>query len=212
MQAGSLSMTIKPFPNGPFEVNTYLVIEGNDALIIDPGAGILPLLGEIKKQGLSVCAFLITHPHIDHLDGIPHLRNLFPSVPGYIAEDALSEISKVSIQAKMFGVKDPGLFHIENTVKGEDIFQIGPFRIKPFATPGHCSGSLSFLIDGKLFSGDALFRETVGRTDLPGGSMSILRKYIEKKLFTLPDETIVFPGHGEETTIGHEKRYNPFFS
>lgn len=212
MQAGSLSMTIKPFPNGPFEVNTYLVIEGNDALIIDPGAGILPLLGEIKKQGLSVCAFLITHPHIDHLDGIPFIRNLFPAVQGYIAEDAVSELSKVALQARMFGVKDPGSLHVENTIKAEQIFHLGPFEIKPMITPGHCPGSLSFLIGGNLFPGDVLFKETIGRTDLPGGSIVLLRKSIEKKLFCLSDETSVFPGHGEKTTIGHEKRFNPFFS
>ena len=204
-------MTVKSFANGPFEVNTYLITDGNDALIIDPGAGILPLLGEIKKRELGIRAFLITHPHIDHLDGIPALKNLFPSVPGYIAKDAVPEISKVSLQARMFGVKDPGILHIENTIKSEEILHIGPFSIKPLSTPGHCPGSLSFLIDGSLFPGDVLFRGTVGRTDLPGGSMAILRKSIEKKLFTLPDETPVFPGHGEETTIGDEKRYNPFF-
>lgn len=204
-------MTIKSFANGPFEVNTYLISDGIDALLLDPGSGILPLLGDIRKQELNIRAFLITHPHIDHLDGIPHLRNLFPSVQGYISEDAVPELSKIALQARMFGVRDPGHVHIENTITSEEIIQLGPFEIRPLTTPGHCPGSLSFLIGGNLFPGDVLFRETVGRTDLPGGSISLLRKSIEKKLFTLPDETRVFPGHGEETTIGHEKRFNPFF-
>lgn len=205
-------MKIKPFTNGPFEMNTYLLTNGSEAILIDPGTGIIPLLGEIKTRDLTLVAVFVTHPHIDHLDGIPHITKIFPDVPRYIAKDAIPHLPGIHNQARMFGVRDPGTIEFTHTLSGDEIVTAGSFSLTCFSTPGHCIGSISFLAEGNLFPGDVLFRESIGRTDLPGGDITALRKSIEKKLFTLPDSTQVYPGHGDPTTIGYEKKHNPFFN
>ena len=203
-------MVINSFENGPFGVNTFLLTEGRDSILIDPGAGILPLLEKIKEQNLNLLSFLVTHPHIDHLDGVPLIRKIFPDTPGYISKDGASELSNIPYQARMFGVKNPGSLCFENELQAEGTLNIGPFSIRFCSTPGHCPGSLSYIVCGVLFPGDVLFRETVGRTDLQGGDTSLLFNSIKEKFFTLPDSMPVYPGHGPRTTIGHEKQYNPF--
>jgi glyoxylase-like metal-dependent hydrolase (beta-lactamase superfamily II) len=205
-------MKIKLFTNGSFEMNTYLLTNDSEAILIDPGTGIIPLLGEIKNRSLNLAAVFVTHPHIDHLDGIPHVKNIFPDVPRYISKDAVPLLSHVQNQARMFGVKDPGIIEFSHTISGDQVITTGSFSVTCLSTPGHCVGSISFLIEGNLFPGDVLFKESIGRTDLPGGDITALRKSIEKKLFTLPDATPVYPGHGEATTIGYEKKHNPFFT
>lgn len=205
-------MVIKPFINGPFSVNTFLLIDGNDAILIDPGAGIRPLLEEIKSLNLHFLAFFVTHPHVDHVDGVPFIRELFPDTPGYISNTGIGELQHIPLQARMFGVKNPGLISFENGLPSEGTLETGPFSIRFFSTPGHCPGSLSFIVNDNLFPGDALFSGTIGRTDLPGGDMTLLLDSIERKIFTLPEAMPVYPGHGTGTTVGYEKKHNPFFN
>ena len=203
-------MNINLLENGFFSVNTSLLIDGNSCLLIDPGSGSLSLLDKISAMHLNCCGILITHPHIDHVDGIPILKLKIPDIKVFIAEDAVPHLADIPYQARLFRLPVPAPIQYDTLLKDEGLIQIGPFSVQYFLTPGHCPGSLSFLIERSIFTGDVLFYESIGRTDLEGGDFTLLNNSIKEKLFTLPDDTTVYPGHGESTTIGWEKKNNPY--
>ena len=205
-------MKIEVYTNGALEVNTYLLIRDKNVVMIDPGSGVLPILGEIKDRGLNLSSVFVTHPHIDHLDGVPLVKKLYPAAKCYISEEATPMLQHIHSQARLFGLKDPGKIQFDGTLEATGTLTDNGLKINYFSTPGHCVGSMTFEVEGNLFSGDLLFKESVGRTDFVGGDMDLLRNSIEKKIFRYPDKTAVFPGHGEPTTIGHEKTNNPYLS
>lgn len=200
--------------NGPFMVNTYLVYDENamKGFIIDPGSDIGPLLDHCDGNRITVESIIATHTHIDHIAGVGEVQRRY-GIPFYCSEREKDFIQNVSVQARMFGVKDPGIPKIDRFLPDSGSVKLGGYELELFHTPGHSPGSLSFYSreNSIVFSGDALFNMSIGRTDLPGGSYEELIRSIEEKLFTLPDETTVYPGHGPSTTIGSEKRMNPFF-
>ena len=203
-------MNITTLENGAFGVNTYLLAKESFCLIIDPGSGILPLLDQINNEHLTCIGIFITHPHIDHVEGIPLLKCKMPSVHIYISAEAVPHLSDIPYQARLFGLPIPDQILYDISLKNEGTIQIDSFSVQYFSTPGHCPGSLSFLIDGSLFTGDVLFKSSIGRTDLKGGSYPLLSQSITEKLFTLPESTQVYPGHGAPTSIGWEKKNNPY--
>ncbi len=202
-------MKITVHPNGPFMVNSYIVSKNKSAVIIDPGTDTSFFIKTIKGSNLKLEAILATHGHIDHVQGVNELKKEF-QVPFYMNSKDMSLLNGLSMQANMFGVKDPGKISVEGELpSGGDMEFIG-LNFEFFHTPGHSKGSVSIRIDDTLFAGDVLFKYSIGRTDLPGGNFNELISSIKNKLFILPDSTKVLSGHGPATTIGTEKKQNPF--
>jgi glyoxylase-like metal-dependent hydrolase (beta-lactamase superfamily II) len=204
-------MEIFSHPNGPFVVNTYLIVNNGKAIIIDPGAGVKPIVNKIAVDGLSLEAIIATHGHIDHVDGVNVVKEKF-DVPFYANEKDLELIETVQMQARMFGVKDPGRIIIDRNLPCEGLLNIADLDLELLYTPGHSKGSVSIKIGETLFSGDTLFNFSIGRTDLPGGDYEELINSIKTKIFTLTESTVVLSGHGPKTTVGRERKMNPFFS
>lgn len=208
-------MKIKRFEVGPFAENTYLLTEGNDALLVDPGFSnekeFKQFRSELANSGSLLKAVLLTHAHIDHVLGLPAVLKAF-DVDVYLNHTDLTPWNNISQQASMFGLQADNLDFIPNELPGNGTLSIGSFRMDLLYTPGHAPEHVSiyFEDDNVVLAGDTLFRQSVGRTDLYKGDSDLLKKSIREKLYMLPDETTVYPGHGTVTTIGEEKRENPF--
>ncbi|MGL4370819.1 MAG: MBL fold metallo-hydrolase [Spirochaetota bacterium] len=202
-------MITEIYENGPFLVNSYLLFEGKTSLVIDPGKGSASLIDQIRKKVAAPEAILITHPHIDHVEGIPLLKEAFPDIPVYMSFEAADHLSEIPLQARMFGIPAPGKIICDRKLPVSGSLSLGLFQIEYVSTPGHCPGSLTYYIGGALFTGDLLFQGSVGRTDFPGGDYSLLCESI-LTLYNYPDETPVYPGHGGQTTIGEEKKFNAY--
>ncbi|WP_217595386.1 MBL fold metallo-hydrolase [Cohnella sp. GbtcB17] len=205
-------LTFQAFLLGPLQTNAYVVIDAarTRAIVIDPGTADPALLR--KVAGLQVEAILLTHAHFDHIGGVDELRTKW-GCPVYLhplekdwltdpAKNGSARWSDVTAPIK----SGPPDHSLEDGMKLQLIGET--FEVRH--TPGHSPGSVSFVCGDLLFAGDALFRRSVGRTDLPGGHQDTLTKSIRSKLYTLPDDTLVLPGHGPSTTIGEEKRENPY--
>ena len=199
---------METYVNGPFMENTYLINNGLDAILVDPGEGILEYLSSINKYNIK--AILLTHGHIDHIDGIKY----FLDKDIYVSKDELDFFTNPSksLYAEYggnipFDVNKLNLHLIEN----DQILDIIGYKIKCIATPGHTIGSMCFLFnDSFLISGDTLFQVGIGRTDFLTGDFKMLIASLDK-LKNLPDNTVVYPGHGVSTSITFEKKYNPYF-
>lgn len=207
-------MKIFMYPLGPLQTNCYVI--GNEdtgeALIIDAGAGPDALLS--KARDYKVKAILLTHAHFDHISGLNSIRQA-TNAPVYIHRSEQSWLKDPDLNGSSRWptvaektICEQAEFELED---GQTL-ELAGFSIKVLYTPGHSPGGISFLIDQHLFCGDALFAQSIGRTDLPGGNYSQLMQSIQNKLMVLPDETICYPGHGPKTTIGSEKLYNPFIT
>lgn len=202
-------MKVYTLANGPFMVNSYLVVNEKSGIIIDPGSGIAPLLNKAESEDIKIEAIIATHGHIDHIDGANKAKAA-ASAPFYISSIDLPLVENVQMQANMFGLPQIGAITAEKELPVSGNIKIAGLDLALFHTPGHSKGSVSILIEDCLFSGDVLFNYSIGRTDLPGGDYAELISSIRKNLFIMPDETRVLSGHGPETTIGAEKRSNPF--
>jgi hydroxyacylglutathione hydrolase len=204
-------MDVTVLENGPFMVNTYLVVDdGGKAFLIDPGNEINPLLDKITNEGIELVAIVNTHGHIDHVMGVNAVKDRF-GIPFYLNELDVPFLDSILVQARMFGIPDPGVITVDRNLPESGEISVADLTLRLLYTPGHSQGSISILIEDTLFSGDALFNFSIGRTDLPGGNYQQLINAVNEKIFVLPDETIVLPGHGPETTVGKEKKFNPFF-
>ena len=200
---------------GLYETNCYILRRdktAEDCLIVDAGLDCGPLIDFLRQQKLNPAALVLTHGHIDHIAGVNLLREKFPGLKIYIhmhdadmLEEPLSNLSAMTGAAFVTGSAD---FTLQD---GDAIEQAG-IKLLALHTPGHTPGGISLYSaeQGVVFSGDALFADSVGRTDFPGGSMTQLVSGIKDKLLTLPDETKVYPGHGPETTIAREKAHNQY--
>lgn len=201
-------------PMGSMGANCYLYTcrATKKAVIIDPGAEGKKIHRWILEKGVKVDYILLTHGHVDHIGAVDELKGLLGDVlVGIHAGDAemLTDGKK-----NLSGYMGQSLVQKEADIllqDGQEIM-VGNERLKIISTPGHSPGCVCFLSSEGLFSGDTLFAGSIGRTDFPGGSLDQLLNGVKKKLLILPDQTRVFPGHGEETSIGEEKRDNPFLS
>ena len=199
----------------PFEENTYLVwLAGRpDAVVIDPGLEPEAILDALRAEGLTPAAILNTHGHADHIAGNEAMKQLAPDAPLVIgAGDARLLTDAEANLSAPFGmpiVSPPA----DRTVKEGDVVEAAGMKFEVYDVPGHSPGHVVFVLRGEpcwVFGGDVLFRGGVGRTDFPGGSADRLFAGIRAKLFTLPPDTVVYPGHGPVTTVQHERRTNPF--
>lgn len=209
-------VTIKTFVFNPFQVNTYLLVnERNEGLLIDAAnytkeedAVLTEYLG---KYNIKLTHHLLTHAHVDHILGAAYLEKQFGLLP-VTHSKSLMFLESAKEYGSVFGLQvQPVTNPVSFLDDGED-FLFGNIEIKALHCPGHADGSLCYYLKNEniLFSGDVLFAESIGRTDLPTGNMNVLLSSIREKLFVLPEETKVYPGHGEPTTIGHEQKHNPF--
>ncbi len=198
-------MRINIFSLGLLATNSYLLDNNGQALVIDAGGDPAPILDVIKKDNLSLTAILITHRHFDHLYGVSALQKAGGGCPAYVPGGDAPLGSLESI----WGM--PPVPEFEET-PFDDTLDLPGFEVRVLRTPGHTPGGVSFYFPeaGSVFTGDVLFYRSIGRTDFPMGNQQALLQSIRQQLFTLPDETVVYPGHGPETTIGDERRHNPF--
>ncbi|MBC7188009.1 MAG: MBL fold metallo-hydrolase, partial [Calditrichaeota bacterium] len=179
------------------------------AALIDPGDEAELLLAAAGRLGLTLEVVLLTHGHIDHVGAVADvLAQTGCKVCAH--RDEAEMLRTLELQARLFGLPAPEEVKVDVWLSEGDEVAFGNLALRVLHTPGHTRGSVCFYHDGVLFSGDTLFRESVGRTDLPGGSDRRLLASIRDKLLVLPDEVRVYPGHGEPTTIGDERRLNPF--
>ncbi|MFD1884121.1 MBL fold metallo-hydrolase [Paenibacillus wenxiniae] len=205
---------IETFSLGPLQTNAYLLVaeDSQRAVVIDPGMNPGSLIRRIETLQLEIEAILLTHAHFDHMGGVQELRQLVNS-PVYLhdLEAEWMTNAKLNGSANWPQVTPPITAEpAEHALdEGQKLELIG-HTFTVYHTPGHSPGSVSFLCDKHLFSGDVLFRMGVGRTDLTGGSERQLVDSIRTKLYRFADETIVYPGHGPRTTIGAEKASNPY--
>ncbi|MCL1939010.1 MAG: MBL fold metallo-hydrolase [Candidatus Azobacteroides sp.] len=209
-------MQIKIFEFNPVSVNTYLIYdETKEAALIDCGASSKREQDELKEyihsQGLKIKRLLNTHLHFDHVLGNRFIFDTYGIKPQY--HEADDSMPNLRMQAGMFGFPiQYESISAERFIGDADIISFGNTALLALLTPGHSPGSLSFYDekDHCVFTGDALFQHDIGRTDLWGGNEEILLHSIRTKLLTLPDDTILYPGHGPSSTIGEEKQHNPY--
>ena len=182
-----------------------------EALVIDPGDEIARVLEILARHGLKVKAIVITHAHIDHIGGAQKLKQA-TGAPVYMNQNDRELQKMLDLQAAWLGTRAPEQVEIDVEAKEGDCLAVGAAEFHVLHTPGHTQGSIALWIpsERKLVAGDTLFRDSIGRTDLPGGNGRQILRSIHDKLLPLPDETVVIPGHGENTTIGREKQFNYF--
>jgi hydroxyacylglutathione hydrolase len=194
----------------------------HDAVVVDPGDEVDRLLEIIARHKLNIRAIVSTHTHIDHVGGLAALHRA-TRAPVLIHDADLGLYRNLDVQAQWLGIPTPEKLVLRDFVKEGDVLDIGSFLVRVLHTPGHTPGSISLVVErshnteqagrsqaSRLIAGDTLFHGSIGRTDLPGGSFPQIIGSIKEKLLTLPDHLIVYPGHGETTTIGAERENNPF--
>lgn len=206
-------MQIVQIPNGVFVENTYLVIDERAAAcaIVDPGEEAGLILHKVEQSGARPVAIWLTHAHVDHVLGVPRLRAA-TGAPVLLHPDDRPLYDRVPQQAAAFGLRADPLPPPDGAWAHAEELRVGGLRFAVRHTPGHSPGSVSLVGEGVVFAGDVLFQGSIGRTDLPGGDYQTLIDSIERELLVLPDSTIVYSGHGPQTTIGAERRANPFLS
>ena len=182
-----------------------------EAIVIDPGDNVVQILAVLEKHVLKVKAIVITHAHIDHIGGAAKLKAA-TGAPVYMNENDQELYDHLDMQAGWLGMKTPSRTEIDVQAREGDSLKLGGAEFHVLHTPGHTQGSISLWIpaENKLVSGDTLFRDSIGRTDLPGGDGRQILESIHTKLMTLPEAAMVIPGHGPNTSIGREKEINPF--
>lgn len=202
------NVIIETIPVGPLGTNCYVV--GSEAtlegMIIDPGDDAGKIMGVVRAKKLDIKVIVLTHGHIDHVNALPQVKEATGAPVAVHADDAgFLKGHRDSIM----GMPYPDVA-VERLLQGGDKLVIGGLDFLVLHTPGHTPGGISLLGPGVVFTGDALFNDSVGRTDFPGGSHQQLLNGIFTKLMVLPDSTVVYPGHGPASTIGAERRGNPF--
>jgi hydroxyacylglutathione hydrolase len=189
-----------------------------EAVLIDPGDEVADLLSFAASQKLAIRHILLTHAHVDHVTGVAAARRALGDVPVYLHKDDLFLYERVVESGRMFGLTVEPQPPIDVFYSAGQVIPFGQYEARPHHTPGHCPGGVCLQIGKKgevgqdLFVGDTLFAGSIGRTDLPGGDYNTLIGSIRTVLFAFGDEAKVYPGHGPNTTIGHERRTNPFLT
>lgn len=205
-------MKITKYLTGIITVNTYLVYDEDtrEGFIVDPGAYCPQLTKEARKEGVDIKYIILTHGHGDHIGGVAeHLRD-FPDAKVVAHEAEAEMLANPEYNVSKDCCRREISMSADIYVKDGDTMKVGNMELTFIHTPGHTKGGMSIYTDGYLFSGDTLFRASIGRTDFYGGDFGEIIRSIKEKLFLFPDDTVVLPGHMGSTTIGDEKRGNPF--
>ena len=202
-------MQIQMFTVTPFYENCYVLTHGGETMVIDPGEAAPELKAAIAGQNVTM--IFNTHCHCDHSGGNAELMKL-TGAPLVAHEADLPLLRSISQQGMLFGVPVPASPDPDRFINEGDTVELGGAQLKVFHTPGHAPGHVVLVGHGFVIAGDTLFAASIGRTDLPGGNYNQLIRAIKEKLLVLPDDTVVYSGHGPATTIGEERRTNPFLA
>jgi len=201
-------MIIKTYVEPPIDNNNYLIIDeaSKEAALVDCSAVNDALKDDLAQNNAKLKYILLTHGHFDHIAGIR------PSLDAKVVmhKADLGWLKKANQYLPMFGMPEITVPEVNIFVDEGDILKLGDTEIKVIHTPGHTQGGVCYLTDGKLFSGDTIFKEAVGRCDLEGGDFDMIIESVENKIFKLPPETVIYPGHGKMTSVGWEKEHNRF--
>jgi glyoxylase-like metal-dependent hydrolase (beta-lactamase superfamily II) len=205
-------MIFKKFVVGPLEVNCYLVAdnETKEGIVVDPGDNVEEIYKFIEKEGIKVKYIINTHCHFDHSGGNKKLKEL-TGAQLLIHEKEKPILDRMDTSASLWGFYVDKSPEPDGYLKDGDVIKLGNINIEVIHTPGHSPGGICLKIGNKVITGDTLFAGGIGRTDFPGGDYDILIKSIKEKLFTMPEDTEIYPGHGPSSTIKNEKYFNPFF-
>ncbi len=205
-------MQIECISNGLLQSNIYIVSNNGQALVIDCGCPPDRVLDVVKKKGLELKHVILTHGHFDHIYYVEALRQKANVQVCIHEQDAKCFTDPWYNGLALFPVQGNIAFRpADRLLRDGDTIECGDLQYHIIHTPGHSKGCICIHVEDALFSGDTLFRGSIGRTDLPGGSMDEITGAIREKLFCLPEDTVVYPGHGAQSTIGTEKKYNPYF-
>jgi glyoxylase-like metal-dependent hydrolase (beta-lactamase superfamily II) len=198
---------------GPLQCNCSIVgdEQTHEAMVIDPGDQIEDILEILREEKLTLKQIVITHAHIDHVGGAMKLKAV-TGAPILMNQNDYALLKMLDIQAAWIGMRPPGAVQVDEAVEQGRVLKIGNISSSVIHTPGHTEGSICiyFPEERRLIAGDTLFAGSIGRTDLPGGSMEKIMRSLHTQVLALPDETEVVPGHGPATTIGEERESNPF--
>jgi glyoxylase-like metal-dependent hydrolase (beta-lactamase superfamily II) len=206
-------VTIRTFTGGAFTQNSFLVTcaRTGAAILVDPGAATPEMLEAARAAGVRVEAIVLTHAHLDHVEGVA-LAKRETGVPIFLHPDDNRLYGGAQMQADWFGVKLEPLPPVDAELEHGGTVRFGECELAVRHTPGHAPGHVILVGDGVALVGDVVFMGSIGRTDLPGGDLQTLMKSIRGEILTLPDGTTLFNGHGPETTVGHERVSNPFLT
>jgi len=206
-------MRVVQIPNGQFAENCYFVIDepSGACAIIDPGEEAGLIAHKLAETGVQPVGIWLTHAHIDHVLGVPRLQADTKALVYLHPADRML-YHHVPEQAQAFGMRAESMPAPDRALAHGDVLSVGGASFRVRHAPGHSPGSVVFEGEGVVFTGDVLFQGSIGRTDLPGGDTQTLFRSIERELLTLPDSTIVYSGHGPETTVGRERHANPFLT
>jgi glyoxylase-like metal-dependent hydrolase (beta-lactamase superfamily II) len=198
---------------GPLQSNSYLLADEvtREAALFDPGMESEPVADILARERLTVTAIVNTHGHFDHVFGNAYFKAK-TGAPLLMHRADLDLVKRLEEQSLYFGFRATPSPPPDRFLEEGDEVRVGGIRLRVRHTPGHSPGGICLVTDGTAFVGDTLFAGSIGRTDLPGGSAETLLTSIREKLLTLPDDTVIYPGHGPATTIGHERRHNPFLT
>jgi len=206
-------MIHKIFPVGPLQCNCSVIGDEktHEAMVIDPGDQIEGILDILRQEKLTLKQIVITHAHIDHVGGAMKLKAATGAAI-LMNQNDYALLKMLDMQAAWIGMRPPGNVQVDEAISQGRVLRIGEISSNVIHTPGHTEGSICvyFPMEKKLISGDTLFAGSIGRTDLPGGSMEKIMRSLHNQVLALPDETEVVPGHGPVTTIGAERETNPF--
>lgn len=206
-------MKIIGFPVGPFQANAYLAIceETVRCALVDPGAEAERLLSAAAAEGAEIDSILLTHAHVDHIGGVAAAKRE-TGAPVYLHKSDAELYRAAPLQARGFGLQLEQPPEPDRELEDGQVLEVGKGTLEVRHTPGHSPGHVCLVGDGFALVGDCVFAGSIGRTDLPGGDYQTLMDSINEKLLTLPDDTVLYSGHGPETTVGRERTANPFLT
>ncbi|MBD3393216.1 MAG: MBL fold metallo-hydrolase, partial [Chitinivibrionales bacterium] len=207
-----MEVSIDRFVTGPIDTNTYVVSreDYSGCLVVDPSSGCDEVLAYIRENGLTVEGVLLTHGHFDHVLGVEEITAVFPRAGVWVHPDETALLGDPMYNGGvMMGLDFRYTEPVEHLAEGP--MTVGGYTFEVRHVPGHSPGGCVFVFDGNCLSGDTVFAGSIGRTDFPGCDGALFMRGIREKLLTLPDETVLWPGHMSRTTVGREKRLNPYF-